>query len=213
MLVYVSTLAVLLVGIFTLAGCTREMTNVKSTFQAALNPNSALPELVYSGEKPQLPEFTVWEYAALSEPPVDIKKLLARIWQGHEYEAYEHGEFGMFYRLPLYQSKYGKFREELDTFGNGFIYRWEINENYPQARLMDKSPEQAYDEAVEYARHFLGANRYTEYPVPFMMAIDEDGTLIKHFYEFSWEHRISSIPVSVKGCTCASSPRVYHSYD
>ena len=64
---------------------------------------------------------------------------------------------------------------------------------------MDESPEQAYKEAIEYARHFLMDDRYTEYPVPFMMAVDEDGTQIKHFYEFSWEHRISSIPVYNEG--------------
>jgi len=87
----------------------------------------------------------------------------------------------------------------LDTFDNGFSYRWEINENYPKTREMDKSPEQAYEEAIEYARDFLRDNRYTEYPVPFMMAVDEDGTPIKHFYEFSWEHRISSIPVYNEG--------------
>lgn len=53
----------------------------------------------------------------------------------------------MYYRLPLYQSKYGRFREELDTYCNGFIYRWEINENYPKRRVMDKSPEQAFEQA------------------------------------------------------------------
>lgn len=197
--VHFSALALLLAGIITLVGCTGVITNERPTPRAALNPNSSLPALVWPGEKPQLPEFTTWEYAAQSMPPIDVDELLARIWEGQEYESFDHGESGMSYRLPLYQSKYGRFREELDTFGNGFIYRWEINENYPKARVMTKSPEQAFGEAAEYARQFLGDNRYTEYPVPFTMAVDEDGTQIKHFYEFNWEHRISSIPVYGEG--------------
>lgn len=199
MSVPVSALAVLLAAVITLIGCTEETTNGKSAPQATLNPNSALPELIWSGEKPQLPDFTVWEYAAQPEPPLDIKELLGRIWEAQEYESYDHGKFGMFYRLPLYRSKYGRFREELDTFGNGFIYRWEINENYPPKRMMDKSPAQAYEQAMEYAHHFLGDNRYTEYPAPFMPAVDEDGTQVKHFYEFNWEHRINTIPVHNEG--------------
>ena len=198
-IVYVFTLAVLLAGIIALVGCTGGRTSEISSPQAVLNPNSALPELVWVGEKPQLPEFTAWEYAAQPEPPIDIKELLARIWEGQEYETYDHGEFHKFYRLPLYQSKYGKFREELDAFENGFAYRWEINENYPERREMNISPEQAYEYAIKYAHRFLGDNRYTEYPVPFMMTVDEDGSQIKHFYEFSWEHRINSIPVYSEG--------------
>lgn len=199
MSVHIFILAVLIAGIIALVGHTGVMTREKPRPQAVLNPNSALPELVWSGEKPQLPEITVFEYAAQPKPPIDIKELIARIWEGQAYEVYDHGEFGRLYRLPLYQSKYGKFREELETFDKGFIYRWEINENYPERREMNISPDQAYEETIKYARRFLGDTQYTEYPVPFRMTVDEDGKQIKHFYEFSWEHRINAIPVYSEG--------------
>ncbi|MDD4170442.1 MAG: hypothetical protein PHD36_09380 [Desulfotomaculaceae bacterium] len=131
---------------------------------------------------------------------------MARIWEGQEYEFHDHGEYGMYYRLPLYQSKYGKFREELNTYRNGFSYRWEINENYPKRRAMDKSPEQAFKKAGAYAREFLGDDRYLEYPVPFAVTLDEDGTQINHFYEFNWEHRLGSIPVHGDGLSLRVIP-------
>jgi len=197
--VFGSVLAVLFAGSIALMGCTGVMAPNRAMPQATLNPDSALPALVWPGDKPQLPEFTAWEYMVQPEPPVDVEELLARIWEGKEYESYDHGEYGMYYRLPLYQSKYGRFREELETYGNGFSYRWEINENYPKQRAMDKSPEQAFKQAGAYARAFLGDERYTEYPLPFVAPVDEDGTQINHFYEFNWEHRIDSIPVHREG--------------
>lgn len=178
----------------------------KSMPQAALNPNSALPALTWTGEKPQLPAFTAWEYAAQPEPPLDIEELLARIWPGQGYESFDHGEGGMYYRLPLYQSKYGKFSEELDTWRNGFSYRWEINENYPKRRAMDISPEQAFEQAGAYAREFLGDDRYTKYPLPFAATVDEDGRRIDHFYEFNWERRIGSVPVHGEGLSLRVIP-------
>lgn len=198
-IVLVAAFAVVLAGSIAIVGCMRAMTNEPENTAAILNPDSAFPELVWSGDQPQLPEFTAWEYVAQPGTPISIEELLARIWEGQEYESYDHGEFGLYYRLALYQSKYGRFREELDTSSSSFSYRWEINENYPKSREMDKSPEQAYEDASEYARQFLGDDRYTEYPVPFELTVDEDGTQIKHFYEFNWEHRIDSIPVYGEG--------------
>ena len=186
-----------------LVGCAGGMADKEA---APLNPDAALPVLVWSGDKPQLPGFTAWEYAAQPGPPVNIEELLARIWEGQEYETYDHGESGMYYRLPLYQSKYGRFREELDTGGSGFSYRWEINENYPQSRVMDKSPGQAFEEAREFARQFLGEDSFLEYPVPFEFTVDEDGTQINNFYEFSWEHRLDAIPVHMEGLTLRVIP-------
>lgn len=200
-LVLVPAIILLTVSI-ALIGCTGASTSERP----ALNPNSALPLLTWPGEKPQLPGFTAWEYTALPVPPLDIEVLLARIWEGREYESYDHGGYGMYYRLSLYQSKYGKFREELDTFSNGFSYRWEINENYPRRRAMDKTPEQAFKEAGAYAREFLGDDRYLEYPVPFAVTLDEDGTQINHFYEFNWEHRVGSIPVHGEGLSLRVIP-------
>lgn len=189
-----------------LVGCTGRTAGREEHTAALLNPDAALPVLVWSGEKPQLPGFTVWEYAAQPVQPLNIEELLARIWEGREYETYDHGESGMYYRLPLHQSKYGRFREEVSTGSNGFMYGWEINENYPKRSVMNKSPGQAFEEAGEYACHFLGDVRYLEYPVPFKFTYDEDGTQIDHFYEFSWEHRLDSIPVYVEGLSLRVIP-------
>ena len=197
--VLVMALAVVLAGSIALVGCTGARTNKPENTAAMLNPDAALPVLVWAGDKPELPEFTAWEYAAQPGGPLNIEELLARIWEGQEYESYDHGEHGMYYRLPLYQSKYGRFREELDTGGSGFSYRWEINENYPKSRAMDKTPEQAFEEAGEFARQLLGDDGYTKYPVPFEFTVDEDGSEIKHFYESNWEHRLGSIPVYMEG--------------
>ncbi|MDD3654362.1 MAG: hypothetical protein PHO01_09290 [Desulfotomaculaceae bacterium] len=204
--ILVSMIAVTLAGLIALVGCTGPVSSNKSTPQAVINPDSALPVLIWPGEKPQLPEFTAWEYTVQNMPPLEIEELLARIWEGREYESYDHGESGMHYRLPLYQSKYGRFREELDTFSNGFSYRWEINENYPKRKVMNISPEQAFEQAGAYAREFLGDDRYLEYPVPFALTLDEDGTQINHFYEFNWEHRVGSIPVHGDGLSLRVIP-------
>ena len=72
-----------------LVGCAGGMADKEA---APLNPDAALPVLVWSGDKPQLPGFTAWEYAAQPGLPVNIEELLARIWEGQEYETYDHGE-------------------------------------------------------------------------------------------------------------------------
>lgn len=205
--VLVSSLMFSLVAGSVLAGCNGAVTGAaRPTPKAALNPDAALPALVWPGEPPQLPAFTAWEYAAQPGLPVDIEALLARIWAGQAYESYDHGEQGMHYRLPLYQSKYGRFREELGTFRNGFSYRWELNENYPRRKAMEQSPAQALAAAEAYARAFLADDRFTEYPVPFAAAVDEDGTPVNHFYEFHWEHRIGAVPVHGEGLSLRVIP-------
>lgn len=182
-----------------LSGCAGGKAGQEEPVAVPLNPEAALPVLVWPGEKPQLPQFTIWEYATRPGLPVDMEELLARIWEGRAYETYDHGESGMYYRLPLYQSKYGRFREEVSTGSSGFMYGWEINENYPKSRAMDKSPDQAFVETREYALQFLGEERFLAHPVPFEYTLDEDGNQVKHFYEFRWEHRLDDIPVYMEG--------------
>lgn len=177
------------------------------TEESMPNPHAALPLLTWSDVKPQLPNFTAWEYVVQPGSPLDIKELLSRIWAGQEYESYDHGEHWMCYRLPLYQSKYGQFREQLDTYPSGFSYQWEINENYPQREVMGMSPEQAFKRATAYAREFLGSDQYLEYPVPFAVTIDEDGKRVNFFYEFNWEHRIGSVPVYGEGLSLRVIPQ------
>lgn len=195
---------VVLAGI--LVGCAGGMAGWEEQAAAPLNPEAALPVLVWTGDQPQLPGFTAWEYAAQPGPPVNMEELLARIWEGREYETYTHGESGMYYRLPLYQSKYGRFREEVSTGSSGFMYGWEINENYPKSRAMDKSPGQALVEAGEYVLQFLGEEHFLEHPVPFEYTLDEDGSQVQHFYEFRWEHRLGDIPVYNEGLSLRVIP-------
>lgn len=95
--VLVMALAVVLAGSIALVGCTGARTNRPENTAAMLNPDAALPVLVWAGDKPELPEFTAWEYAVQPGGPVNIEELLARIWEGQEYESYDHGEHGMYY--------------------------------------------------------------------------------------------------------------------
>lgn len=163
-----------------------------------LNPKSQLAKLVWKDEKPKLPEFSVWEYTLSSAPPVNIEELLQRIWNGKKYETLELGEKGKYYRLPLYQSKYGKFRETLTVEDSFISWEWEVNENYPKPKEMEKPPEKALEDAKKYAFEFLGNDLFLEHPVPFSFAYEE-GRPISNFYEFKWEHRIDNIPVYGEG--------------
>ncbi|HEY9061091.1 MAG TPA: hypothetical protein VIO64_11420 [Pseudobacteroides sp.] len=170
-----------------------------------LNPKSLLPILVWTKEKPKLPEFSVWEYTAGSTPPVNIEKLLHRIWNGKKYEILKLGEKGEYYRLPPYQSKYGRFRETLTVEDSFLSWEWEINENYPKPKEMKKAPVKAIEDAREYALNFLGNDLFFEYPVPFSFAFEE-GRSIKNIYEFKWEHRINNIPVYGEGLNVSVIP-------
>ncbi|OQA09507.1 MAG: hypothetical protein BWY65_01077 [Firmicutes bacterium ADurb.Bin373] len=52
----------------------------------------------------------------------------------------------------------------------------------------------------------VGDDLYTEYPVPFVAIVDEDGIKINHFYEFNWERRIGSVPVHGEGLSLSVIP-------
>lgn len=90
--VRVFAIVILLAGLIAYMGCTGATTSERAAPQATLNPDSALPVLVWTGDKPHLPEFAAWEYIAQPGPPLDIEELLAHIWEGQEYESYDHGE-------------------------------------------------------------------------------------------------------------------------
>jgi hypothetical protein len=166
--------------------------------------------LVFEIEEPAMPDIKVWEYRKIGGQPVDIEAMLSRIWDGQGYETLYLDDGGVYcYRLPPYESRHGRFREEVHVADSGFSYMWEINENFPKRKDFEgkQAAERAYDDAIAFLDVMFGGDgAFWEFGSSRGELRDEDNNAVNHMFIYEFEHRLGEIPVFDEGLTISAIP-------